>query len=315
MKSENGRYRLLFILGLIWAVNSSLFARVTSVIEIAAGGGWSTLNYAVSSPIEGLNVRQNGSWSVTAHSEYIIMFNRYIGIGAGVDITHYGAITAIDGRMQWTGVTDTDGEVYNHHLSITGWRDKQDVWFLQPGLFIHADIPVGDNIAITFAGGGRYGLPIAQRMSYGGTTCHTGVYPQWGLTLYEMENHGFYTTTASMQTTDWKANRMIDLVLRAGVQYHIGKYTALMVRAWVACGVTDALRITSSNQALGFANDKPGMEKIHYFMNDYTSVLATNLVTDPHSKPIAAGLEIGVRWIFPHPSKRTNICRCLDVYR
>lgn len=315
MKSENGRYRLLFVLGLIWAVNSSLFARVTSVIEIAAGGGWSTLNYAVSSPIEGLNVRQNGSWSVTAHSEYIIMFNRYIGIGAGVDITHYGAITAIDGRMQWTGVTDTDGEVYNHHLSITGWRDKQDVWFLQPGLFIHADIPVGDNIAITFAGGGRYGLPIAQRMSYGGTTCHTGVYPQWGLTLYEMENHGFYTTTASMQTTDWKANRMIDLVLRAGVQYHIGKYTALMVRAWVACGVTDALRITSSNQALGFANDKPGMEKIHYFMNDYTSVLATNLVTDPHSKPIAAGLEIGVRWIFPHPSKRTNICRCLDVYR
>ncbi len=315
MKSENGRYRLLFILGLIWAVNSSLFARVTSVIEIAAGGGWSTLNYAVSSPIEGLNVRQNGSWSVTAHSEYIIMFNRYIGIGAGVDITHYGAITAIDGRMQWTGVTDTDGEVYNHHLSITGWRDKQDVWFLQPGLFIHADIPVGDNIAITFAGGGRYGLPIAQRMSYGGTTCHTGVYPQWGLTLSEMENHGFYTTTATMQTTDWKANRMIDLVLRAGVQYHIGKYTALMVRAWVACGVTDALRITSSNQALGFANDKPGMEKIHYFMNDYTSVLATNLVTDPHSKPIAAGLEIGVRWIFPHPSKRTNICRCLDVYR
>jgi hypothetical protein len=315
MKSENGRYRLLFILGLIWAVNSSLFARVTSVIEIAAGGGWSTLNYAVSSPIEGLNVRQNGSWSVTAHSEYIIMFNRYIGIGAGVDITHYGAITAIDGRMQWTGVTDTDGEVYNHHLSITGWRDKQDVWFLQPGLFIHADIPVGDNIAITFAGGGRYGLPIAQRMSYGGTTCHTGVYPQWGLTLSEMENHGFYTTTATMQTTDWKANRMIDLVLRAGVQYHIGKYTALMVRAWVACGVTDALRITSSNQALGFANDKPGMEKIHYFMNDYTSVLATNLVTDPHSKPIAAGLEIGVRWIFPHPSKRTNICRCLNVYR
>ena len=315
MKSENGRYRLLFILGLIWAVNSSLFARVTSVIEIAAGGGWSTLNYAVSSPIEGLNVRRNGSWSVTAHSEYIIMFNRYIGIGAGVDITHYGAITAIDGRMQWTGVTDTDGEVYNHHLSITGWRDKQDVWFLQPGLFIHADIPVGDNIAITFAGGGRYGLPIAQRMSYGGTTCHTGVYPQWGLTLYKMENHGFYTATASMQTTDWKANRMIDLVLRAGVQYHIGKYTALMVRAWVACGVTDALRITSSNQALGFANDKPGMEKIHYFMNDYTSVLATNLVTDPHSKPIAAGLEIGVRWIFPHPSKRTNICRCLNVYR
>lgn len=315
MKSEDGRYRLLFILGLIWAVNSSLFARVTSVIEIAAAGGWSTLNYAVSSPIEGLNVRQNGSWSVTAHSEYIIMFNRYIGIGAGVDITHYGAITAIDGRMQWTGVTDTDGEVYNHHLSITGWRDKQDVWFLQPGLFIHADIPVGDNIAITFAGGGRYGLPIAQRMSYGGTTCHTGVYPQWGLTLSEMENHGFYTTTATMQTTDWKANRMIDLVLRAGVQYHIGKYTALMVRAWVACGVTDALRITSSNQALGFANDKPGMEKIHYFMNDYTSVLATNLVTDPHSKPIAAGLEIGVRWIFPHPSKRTNICRCLNVYR
>ena len=315
MKSENGRYRLLLILGLIWAVNSSLFARVTSVIEIAAGGGWSTLNYAVSSPIEGLNVRQNGSWSVTAHSEYIIMFNRYIGIGAGVDITHYGAITAIDGRMQWTGVTDTDGEVYNHHLSITGWRDKQDVWFLQPGLFIHADIPVGDNIAITFAGGGRYGLPIAQRMSYGGTTCHTGVYPQWGLTLSEMENHGFYTTTATMQTTDWKANRMIDLVLRAGVQYHIGKYTALVVRAWVACGVTDALRITSSNQALGFANDKPGMEKIHYFMNDYTSVLATNLVTDPHSKPIAAGLEIGVRWIFPHPSKRTNICRCLNVYR
>ena len=315
MKSENGRYRLLFILGLIWAVNSSLFARVTSVIEIAAGGGWSTLNYAVSSPIEGLNVRQNGSWSVTAHSEYIIMFNRYIGIGAGVDITHYGAITAIDGRMQWTGVTDTDGEVYNHHLSITGWRDKQDVWFLQPGLFIHADIPVGDNIAITFAGGGRYGLPLAQRMSYGGTTCHTGVYPQWGLTLSEMENHGFYTTTATMQTTDWKANRMIDLVLRAGVQYHIGKYTALMVRAWVACGVTDALRITSSNQALGFANDKPGMEKIHYFMNDYTSVLATNLVTDPHTKPIAAGLEIGVRWIFPHPSKRTNICRCLNVYR
>ena len=128
-----------------------------------------------------------------------------------------------------------------------------------------------------------------------------------------MENHGFYTATATMQTTDWKANRMIDLVLRAGVQYQIGNYTALVARAWVTCGVTDALPITASNRALGFANDKPEMEKIHDFMNDYTSVLATNLVTDPHSKPIAAGLEIGVRWIFPHSSRRTYICRCIDL--
>lgn len=315
MKSENGRYRLLFILGLIWAVNSSLFARVTSVIEIAAGGGWSTLNYAVSSPIEGLNVRQNGSWSVTAHSEYIIMFNRYIGIGAGVDITHYGAITAIDGRMQWTGVTDTDGEVYNHHLSITGWRDKQDVWFLQPGLFIHADIPVGDNMAITFAGGGRYGLPIAQRMSYGGTTCHTGVYPQWGLTLYEMENHGFYTAITNAQRVDWTPNRMIDIVFRAGIEYQIGTYTALLLQGWVSCGLKNAFEKPSASYPLGFANDKEEMAQTHYFMDEYRSVLTTNLVTNTNSKPIAAGLEIGVRWIFPHPSKRTNICRCLNVYR
>lgn len=315
MKSEKSRYRLLIIISLIVIGNIPSSAQMSSILEIAAGGGWSTLGYKLSSPISTLDVAHKGSWAFVAHGEYILMFNNYIGLGMGLDLSHLGDRTSINGQMQWNDVIDTDGEGYNHHLTISQWHDNQDVWYLQPGVFVHASVPVSTNWTIILAAGGRYGFPISNRLSYNGTTCHKGLYPQWGLTLSEMENHGFYTATASMQTTDWKANRMIDLVLRAGVQYHIGKYTALVVRAWVACGVTDALRITSSNQALGFANDKPGMEKIHYFMNDYTSVLATNLVTDPHSKPIAAGLEIGVRWIFPHPSKRTNICRCLDVYR
>ena len=95
------------------------WARTYSVVELSAGAGWSTLGYKLSSPISTLDVAHKGSWAFVAHGEYILMFNNYIGLGMGLDLSHLGDRTSINGQMQWNDVIDTDGEGYNHHLTIS----------------------------------------------------------------------------------------------------------------------------------------------------------------------------------------------------
>lgn len=212
------------------------WARSYSVVELSAGAGWSTFHYEASAPTDGLHNRQTGSWAMRIHAGYTLLFCEYIGVGVVADVTRYGAETSFKGVNQWQGI-DTDGEPYTHRMTVRRWIDRQDRWYIQPGVVLLARVPIQENWAITASVGGRYNLPIAHRADYEGTINHIGIYPQWGLTLYDMPNHGYYTGHSHGKGTAIQPPRFFDITAQLGAEWMITKQLALIAQLWGAYGL------------------------------------------------------------------------------
>ena len=300
----------------VWLLSSMLAvtARTTSELELAVGGGWSTLGYSLRSPYEGFSATQTGSWGLVAHGGYTLLLSDYVGLGVGVGLGRYGADAALGGTLRWDDVVDTDGEHYNHLTTVQGWHEQHTLWYLLPEASLGLRLPLSPTFALTATLGAQYGLPIGISARYAGVTTHTGEYPQWGLTLYEVDDHGFYTAEPDGSLTPPTARATWDLFARAGVQVMLTRHTALTAQVYATYALTDALVFSGSATPLGFADDRADMHDTHYFMPDYSSVLAGEMVTQPSAHPVAVGLEIGLRWLFPHSSGRRYPCSCLDKY-
>lgn len=283
-----------------------------SVIEVSGGGGWSTLGYGLTSPQASLKASQGGSFGYTAHVGYALFFNRYIGIGLGADISRYGANARLEGEYVWQGVTDTDGERYDHRTQLTGWQDKQEITFLEIPLALYITIPTSSRMAVSMEVGARYGLPISSASRFGGTLTHYGTYDPWGvLTLRNMPNHGFYTETKFAGNNTLQTNSVISAFLKAGIQVRLSKHTALIAHLYANYGITNAITAANERGEIGWRNDRAGMERAHYFMQPYTSILDTELASES-THNIGIGAEIGLRFRIPHT--HSYPCKCYGVW-
>lgn len=284
----------------------------TSVIEIAAGVGWSSLGYNLTSPQQSLIARQGGSYGYNAHFGYALFFNPYVGIGLGADISRYGATAQLDGERIWEGVTDTDGERYDHHLLLSAWRDQQEVTYIEVPLALYLTIPTQSRANISFALGARYGIPISTGSSFSGTTTHYGTYDPWGiLTLRDMPNHGFYTERNFSGANSLPVRHVISAFIKVGTDIRLTDHVALTAHIYANYGITNALDNQEQRTELGWQNDRNGMQRAHYFMAPYSSILNTNLVSDS-SHPISIGAEIGLRFRIPHTHPYD--CKCYGVW-
>ncbi|MBR1427089.1 MAG: hypothetical protein IJ581_06515 [Paludibacteraceae bacterium] len=284
----------------------------TSVIEVSAGGGWSSLGYSLTSPQASLLARQGGSYGYTGHIGYALFFNDYIGIGIGADISRDGATAQLDGERTWEGVTDTDGERYDHHLLLDRWRDRQEVTYLEIPLAVYLTIPTQSRASVSFALGARYGIPVSSGSSFGGTTTHYGTYDPWGiLTLRDMPNHGFYTERNFSGTNALPVRHVISAFIKAGTEIRLSDHVGLTAHIYANYGITNALDNQEQRTELGWQNDRSGMQRAHYFMAPYSSILHTDLVGES-SHLISIGAEIGLRFRIPHTHPYD--CKCYGVW-
>ena len=300
----------------VWLLSGLVYitAHTTSEVELAIGGGWSMLGYSFRSPYEDFYATQAGSWSMTAHVGYSLLLSDYVGLGVGLGVGRIGGNAALSGTLRWNNVVDTDGEHYNHLTTVRGWHEQHMLWYLLPEASLRLRLPLSASLAMTAALGAQYGLPISASARYNGITTHTGEYPQWGMTLYDVDDHGFYTAESHAMLPPLKTQPTWDIFARAGVQMMLTRHTALTAQVFVTYALTDALIFSQNTMPIGFANDRPDMRDAHYFMSEYTSVLSGELLANPSTHPLAVGAELGLRWLFPHTSHRRYPCRCLDRY-
>lgn len=282
--------------------------RVGSFIEFSGGGGWSSLTYSLKDVPATLEATQAGSYGLTLHAGYGLLFNSYIGIGLGVDMSRYGATARVSGDVWWNDVTDTDGERYNHCTHINRWRDRQELYYVEVPLTLYFFIPTSSSVKITTELGMKYAFPFVRTTSYEGNVTHTGQYPGWGLTATDMPNHGFYSSDLSGKGSFDIQHQLIAFA-KAGVMLPIGRRTYFFTHLYATCGMRNATGATASQEDWGLRDNTEGAEQTHYFMNQASSVLETRLPTGKFL-PVSAGIEVGIRIRF---SSRTQNypCRCV----
>ena len=302
---------VLFITLPLWAATGARHSR-GHAFEVTVGGGYSSLGYKVTNITDNLASKTSGSYSLQAHLGYNWFFSEYVGLGVGVDMQHYGQQAKLNGTLSWSGVTDTNGEKYDHTLDINNWAEKQNYWAVEIPVSIVFSIPVQDKLYITAQVGGKYGLPLSGKYAGSGTLTHSGWYAPWGLTLTNIPNHGFYTEKGFSPKGTLPKKNYWTVFAKVGVAIPLVEHLDLLVQGYVNYAIT-AVGQSGRDDAIGFRNDRPGQEQAHYFMNNYTDLSNTAVINGAY-KPWSAGLEIGVRYTIQ--TKKTNKypCRCLNNY-
>ena len=280
-------------------------ARMHSALELSVGGGWSTLGYKVEpkqADVKGSNI---GSWGAQVHVGYALFFTPTVGLGIGANFSHYGANATLSGSAQWKDVTDTEGERYNHRTLIHSLKDQQDVYFVEFPLTLYFVYPMSYHLSLNVEVGAKYGIPVLSRASFHADIEHQGDYGIWGLNLHEVAGHGFYRERDFHNDYPITVKNQISVFLKLGIAYEIGRNTHLFANIYGDYGFTNAQQSGSSE--LGFRNDRAGMEEAHAFMPAYHGLVSTNNIS-AKSHPAQVGLELGLRFVFPH--KKTYPCMC-----
>lgn len=300
------------LLSLVVLCATSVYG-LSSFIEISGGGGWSSLGYGLTNQTQpGLNVRQNGSYGFGAHVGYGLQFNKYIGLGIGVDFSRYGATGKISGQAEWQGVQDTDGELYDHITTVHRWTDKQELYMLEIPLSLYLRFPVATDVRIYGQIGAKVCLPMMNHAQYSGSLSHQGFYEPWMMTLSNVPNHGFYNSEMTGQyvlQTRFTVAAFVKIGIEAPVDElrHVWLFGAI----YGTMHFMPVIETADPPSAIGWRNDAQGdeMRKAHYFMSDYAPIYNTALLSGS-PKPIAVGAEIGVRFRIPHPKRYRSHCMC-----
>lgn len=299
------RNRFLIIYILI-GLSLPLAAQMHSAIEISVGGGWSTLGYKVQPRQEDVTGANKGSWGAQAHVGYALFFTPNVGLGVGANFSHYGANASLLGTARWNNVTDTEGETYNHLTLIHSLRDKQDVYLVEIPLALFLDFPLSDDLHFIMEAGAKYGIPVIKNASFHADVEHQGDYGIWDLNLYDVPDHGFYRETEFNGDYSVSVKNQVSIFLKLGLAYEINKNVQFFANIYGDYGFTNT--VTAGEAELGFQNDRTGMASIHSFMPEYNGIIATNNIS-AKSHPAQVGLEVGIRFVFPH--KKPYICRCM----
>ena len=174
----------IIILFLFVGLSLPIAAQMHSAVEISVGGGWSTLGYKVQPKQEDVQAANKGSWGAQAHFGYAIFFTPKVGLGIGANFSHYGASADLSGIARWEGVTDTEGEPYNHLAIIHSLKDKQDIYLVEIPLTFYFVQPLSDKLFFNLEVGAKYGIPVMKSASFRADIEHQGDYGLWDLDLF-----------------------------------------------------------------------------------------------------------------------------------
>ena len=163
----------------------------------------------------------------------------------------------------------------------------------------------GANASLSGVAQWKDGIPILSSASYHADVEHQGDYGIWGLNLQNVPGHGFYREQNFHQDYSVAIKNQVSAFLKLGISYEIGQNIHFFANIYGDYGLTSAL--FAGQTELGFQNDRAGMEAAHSFMPAYNGIITTNNIS-AKSHLTQVGLEVGIRFVFPH--KVTYPCRC-----
>ncbi|MBQ7209633.1 MAG: OmpA family protein [Paludibacteraceae bacterium] len=244
------------------------------------GGGYGSLGYKI-----GNKGTVTGAPAAIVQLQYAYIFGEHWGIGLGVSFTNSTSVVRLKGSYQWNGVTDSDGEIYNHTTDVYDWRERETVHTLGVPLSLQYQ---------TYFGEKKTGLYWDL-----GASANLNLYNRYNIKKGDIEDRGYYPATHltleqlhEFQRRDMAGKGKMDVSLMSvGVFADLGLLFRVSEKTDIALGLYgmySALDINRTERhALGFANaDFP-------FMEPYRGAFSLNDATA--ARPWEAGLKFGVR--------------------
>jgi len=292
--------RILWTLTLVVLLPAFLQAR--SVLEFTLDAGYSSTSYKLS---EG---KLTGGLGYGANLGYAWFFHQNVGLGLGFGFRHYAGGVKIDGTLDYKDVVDTDNEPYEHFTYYNNWREKQDMYYLEFPVSLQVFVPL-QGVHLWMAVGANYSLSMSGKTAAQGDLTHRGYYKKWDLTL-DIPAHGFYETSDFKPSQNIKPESTVALFARLDVGIPLTRHLDLIIGANVHYAVMSVYKLERTTP-LGFRNDKKEWSEAHKFMENYSSLLNTPIVSGK-ALPWSVDFEIGLKYSFSHKHQKKYTCRCMS---
>lgn len=249
--------------------------------HLSIGGGYGSLGYSL--PDRGT---VNGSLKALIQIEYAYFFTDDWGFGIGLNFSNLTSMVDLYGSKTWNGITDSDGENYNHTVDILGWREKETVHRLSVPVSVQMQHYFGKKKAVGIYADLGASADVFLLSNYNvlqGQVEDRAFYPSTNLSLRHAHEFGVrdMVSKGKMRVTPAGLGVFADL----GLLIKVNDNTALSIGAYAHYTPTDINR--SIRSEMGFGNST------FTFMPEYQGAFATTEATK--ARPWEAGLKLGIR--------------------
>ena len=257
-------------------------------IEAYIGGGYSSLGYRLT---DGQNPTGTvaGGGQALIQLQYAYFFAQQWGLGIGASFSNLTSHARPTGSRIWNGVTDSDGEIYNHTTNINRWNERQTIHALSVPVSVQFQHFYQPDRGVFFDLGAAPQFTFQKLNQFNvldGELEHSGYYEWSRLTLENLYTHEF--VKQNQQAQGEVAARRISAAVFAdlGFLFTINKRLDFYAGAYGYCNVLDAN--VSEKKELGWKTDD------YTFMEDYSGMYATTEAGK--SIPWAVGVKVGIHW-------------------
>ncbi len=263
-------------------------------IGVSFGGGLNSMLYNTVDGKSGLG------FGFDAGIHYARFFNRWIGLGFGVQYTNSNANITYN----WSEVTlgmvhpSNPNTPCDFTTSFNNFRERQNVGLISIPVEVMFRKVVSDNWAVIFGAGLQLDLPIyGNYIAKGGSYTTTGVFPELGPhVISDMPEHGFSTYNTAQNA---KINNLAkvggSVIADLGGRVALSKNWGLYIGVYAGYGFTNLLAGAKTETVVAINPTNPS--QINY--NGTFDSGATNKVN-----LIRAGLKIAVDCGWYDKSKR-----------
>lgn len=256
-------------------------------IDFHATGGVSSLHYTLT----GGEVLITPSFSVGAG--YTCFFHRSVGLQVGIHLTRVATEARLMEPMEWKNQTDYMGDIYDHRMSFSDWRETQQSYLLEVPLGLRFRYHKDNRRAGLYAAlGAKLAIPVFSNYATSGSVTHTAWYDQWQLELHDLPGRFETETFDSKKRTDidrcfhkWNAEAYAEI----GLNIRLNIRADLLIAVYGQYIFTNFSSIADdAGTPLGFATDH---NNAYTYMATYDGLIGTDRIGSIH--PWMAGLKLG----------------------
>ncbi|MBN2635832.1 MAG: hypothetical protein JXR61_06145 [Prolixibacteraceae bacterium] len=242
------------------------------------------------------NLSQNawnteGDYGYKFSAGYFKSLNQWSRLKVGLGLSNYKAHISGNGVFTSPELTDIDNDTYFESLTVTNAKFTANPMYLSIPVTIEFGTANISRIGYYIDFGIEYSYLIHEKNKAQGTYSVTGEYPQWGVTLENIPELGFYAE--KNLDSDWKMKKSnISVKGAAGVTIPISGVVIFKVGLASYMGLSNI-----NNKQVKQDNSGPISQEAFEFRSKYVN---NPLATSKGSKAFFTGIEFGFyfsKWV------------------
>jgi len=212
---------------------------------------------------------------------YFYSVNSLFKIKSGIGISSFHKSYTADGEFTSSELTDIDNDTYTESLTLVGAAyDFNPLYLTVPLTFEIGETSV-NKLGYYIDVGATFSYLLDENITTEGTYTTKGIYPQWGVTLENIPELGFYTKDLDTESNINKSN----LAIHGGAGITIPLSGVVILKL----GLNAYLGLTNIGNTPKIPDDSSISQQVHQFRSAYIN----NPATITGSKARYIGIELG----------------------